>query len=117
MHDVSVSMQSSVLKSASSSSPNGQLERAGATGAGQGRAAEGRTGVVSQSYKQWVQWNTEVEGVGGCAPRLDALGPSPIQWGLGGQNRRRERAQEGREERTQSLLGAWIGGSRKFCTN
>ena len=62
--------------------PNGQLERAGATGAGQGRAA----GVVCQPYRahkaQWVHKGTDgTDGVEGCAPRLDALGPSPPNGG------------------------------------
>ena len=101
MHDVSVSMQSSVLKSVSSSSPNGQLERAGATGAGQGRAAEGRAGVVSQSYKQWVQWNTEVEGVGGLRTTVGRSRALPHPIGA---------------RRTESEAGVGAGGARRSNT-
>ena len=81
--------------------PNGQLERAGATGAGQGRAAEGKAGVVSQSYKQWVQWNTEVEGVGGLRTTVGRSRALPHPIGA---------------RRTESEAGVGAGGARRSNT-
>ena len=68
--------------------PNGQLERAGADAGPQGRGRGGLqgAGVVCQPYRahkaQWVHKGTDgTDGVEGCAPRLDALGPSPPNGG------------------------------------
>ena len=80
--------------------PYKQLERAGADVGPQGRGRGGLQGAgqclcTNVTYKGTVAHREVQRAGGGCAPRLDALGPSPAQWGLGGQNRRRERAQGG----------------------
>ena len=73
--------------------PNGQLERAGADAGPQGRGGGGLQGA-GQGWCANLTGHTGHSGYRWCGGLRTTVGRSravPAQWGLGGQNRRRER--------------------------